>query len=88
MVSFFLEKPIKQSIIEDIWNAKNIYLTPLPEDWTFDFITHSLTKKQLSISSAKYGISLILAGIKVSDLWYFQRFVNPNYTKNQYSNII
>jgi hypothetical protein len=81
MVSFFLEKPIKQSIIEDIWNAKNIYLTPLPEDWTFDFITHSLTKKQLSISSAKYGISLILAGIKVSDLWYFQRFVNPNYTK-------
>ena len=81
MVSFFLEKPIKQSIIEDIWNYKNIYLTPLPEDWTFDFITHSLTKKQLSISSAKYGISLILAGIKVSDLWYFQRFVNPNYTK-------
>jgi hypothetical protein len=82
MVSFFLEKPIKQSIIEDIWNAKNIYLTPLPEDWTFDFITHSLTKKQLSISSAKYGISFILAGIKVSDLWYFQRFVNPNYTKS------
>jgi hypothetical protein len=80
MVSFFLEKPIKESLTNDNWNASNIYLTPLLGDWQFDFITVSSTKKQLSISSSEYGISLILAGIEVSNKWYFQRFVNPNYT--------
>jgi hypothetical protein len=80
MVSFFLEKPIKESITEDNWNATNIYLLPLPEDWVFDFITVSSTKKQLAVSSSKYGVSFILAGIKVSSNWYFQRFVDPDYT--------
>jgi hypothetical protein len=80
MVSFFLEKPIKESITEDNWNATNIYLLPLPEDWVFDFITVSSTKKQLAVSSSQYGVSFILAGIKVSSNWYFQRFVDPDYT--------
>jgi len=80
MVSFFLEKPIKESITNDNWNATNIYLNPLPEDWVFDFITVSSTKKQLAVSSSKYGVSFILAGIKVSSNWYFQRFVDPDYT--------
>jgi hypothetical protein len=80
MISFFLEKPIKESITEDNWNATNIYLTPLTEDWVFDFITVSSTKKQLAVSSAKYGVSFILAGIKVSSNWYFQRFVDLDYT--------
>ena len=80
MVSFFLEKPIKESITNDNWNATNIYLLPLPEDWVFDFITVSSTKKQLAVSSSKYGVSFILAGIKVSSKWYFQRFVDPDYT--------
>lgn len=79
MVSFFLEKPIKESLTEDNWNATNIYLTPLLGDWQFDFITVSSSKKQLSISSSEYGISFILAGIKVSSKWYFQRFVDPVY---------
>lgn len=79
MVSFFLEKPIKESLTNDNWNASNIYLTPLLGDWQFDFITVSSSKKQLSISSSEYGISLILAGIKVSSKWYFQRFVDPVY---------
>jgi hypothetical protein len=79
MVSFFLEKPIKESLTNDDWNDTNIYLTPLLGDWQFDFITVSSSKKQLSISSSEYGISLILAGIKVSSKWYFQRFVDPVY---------
>ena len=79
MVSFFLEKPIKESLTNDNWNAGNIYLIPLLGDWQFDFITVSSVKKQLSISSSEYGISLILAGIKVSSKWYFQRFVDPVY---------
>ena len=80
MVSFFLEKPIKESLTNDNWNATNIYLPVLPDDWQFDFITVSSTKKQLSISSTQYGLSFVLAGIEVSNKWYFQRFVNPNYT--------
>ena len=80
MVSFFLEKPIKESITNDNWNATNIYLTLLPEDWVFDFITVSSTKKQLAVSSSQYGVSFVLAGIKVSSNWYFQRFVDPDYT--------
>jgi len=87
MVSFFLEKPIKESITEDNWNATNIYLIPLPEDWVFDFITVSSTKKQLAISSSKYGVSFILAGIKVSSNWYFQRFVDPDYTSGTPPNL-
>jgi hypothetical protein len=55
-------------------------LLPLPEDWVFDFITVSSTKKQLAVSSSQYGVSFILAGIKVSSNWYFQRFVDPDYT--------
>ena len=80
MVSFFLEKPIKESLTNDNWNATNIYLPVLPDDWQFDFITVSSSKKQLSISSTQYGLSFVLAGIEVSNKWYFQRFVNPNYT--------
>jgi hypothetical protein len=80
MVSFFLEKPIKESIGNDDWNDTNIYLTPLPDDWEFDFITVSSSKKQLSISSSQYGTSFVLAGIKVSGSWYFQRFINLTYT--------
>lgn len=80
MVSFFLEKPIKESLTNDNWNSTNIYLPSLPDDWQFDFITVSSTKKQLSISSTQYGLSFVLAGIEVSNKWYFQRFVNPNYT--------
>ena len=80
MVSFFLEKPIKESLTNDNWNSTNIYLPSLPDDWQFDFITVSSTKKQLSISSTQYELSFVLAGIEVSNKWYFQRFVNPNYT--------
>jgi hypothetical protein len=87
MVSFFLEKPIKESITNDNWNATNIYLTLLPEDWVFDFITVSSTKKQLAVSSSQYGVSFILAGIKVSSNWYFQRFVDPDYTSGTPPNL-
>ena len=87
MVSFFLEKPIKESITNDNWNATNIYLLPLPEDWVFDFITFSSTKKQLAVSSSQYGVSFILAGIKVSSKWYFQRFVDPDYTSGTPPNL-
>jgi hypothetical protein len=87
MVSFFLEKPIKESLTNDNWNASNIYLIPLLGDWQFDFITVSSSKKQLSISSSEYGISLILAGIKVSSKWYFQRFVDPDYTSGTPPNL-
>jgi hypothetical protein len=82
MVSFFLEKPIKESITNDDWNDTNIYLPALPGDWEFNFINVSSSKKQLSVSSAENEISFVLAGINVSDIWYFQRFVNPNYTKS------
>ena len=88
MVSFFLEKPIKESLTNDDWNDTNIYLTPLLGDWQFDFITVSSVKKQLSISSSEYGISLILAGIKVSSKWYFQRFVDPVYISGTPPNLV
>ncbi len=79
MVSFFLEKPIKESITNDNWNATNIYLPVLPDGWVFDTATISSIKKQVSISNTTDKISFILAGIKVSSNWYFQRFVDPNY---------
>jgi hypothetical protein len=79
MVSFFLEKPIKESITNDNWNASNIYLTPLPEGWVFDTATSSGVQKQVSISSSDNQISFVLSGIKYGGKWYFQRFVNPTY---------
>ena len=82
MVSFFLEKPIKESITNDDWNDTNIYLPALPGDWEFNFINVSSSKKQLSVSSAENEISFVIAGINVSDIWYFQRFINPTYTKS------
>jgi hypothetical protein len=80
MVSFFLEKPIKQSITDDNWNSSYIkYLNPLPDGWVFDTATISSIKKQVSISNLENKISFILAGIKVGGKWYFQRFVDPYY---------
>lgn len=79
MVSFFLEKPIKESITNDNWNASNIYLTPLPEGWVFDTATSSGVQKQVSISSSDNQISFVLSGIKFGGKWYFQRFVSPTY---------
>jgi hypothetical protein len=74
MVSFFLEKPIKESIENYDWNDTNIYLTPLPGDWVFNFETYTSTKKQLSVSSSENGIAFVLTGIRDGGKWYFQRF--------------
>jgi len=79
IVSFFLEKPIKESITNDNWNSTNIYLPVLPDGWVFDTATISSIKKQVSISNTTDKISFILAGIKVGGKWYFQRFVDPYY---------
>ena len=86
MVSFFLEKPIKESITNDNWNATNIYLTPLPEGWTFSFISYTSSQKQLAIVN-KNQIAFILAGKKVDSKWYFQRFIDPYYTTGALPNI-
>jgi hypothetical protein len=86
MVSFFLEKPIKESITNDDWNDTNIYLTPLPEGWTFSFISHSSVQKQLAVVKENQ-IALILAGRKESGQWYFQRFIDPFYTTGALPNI-
>ena len=79
MVSFFLEKPIKESLTNYDWET-NIYLTALPGDWVFDNHIVSSEIKQLSISSVENKIAFFLAGIRVSSKWYFQRFVDPNFT--------
>jgi hypothetical protein len=79
MVSFFLEKPIKESLTNYDWET-NIYLTTLPGDWVFDNHIVSSEIKQLSISSVENKIAFFLAGIRVSSKWYFQRFVDPNFT--------
>ena len=86
MATFFLEKPIKESITNDDWNDTNIYLNPLPEGWTFSFISHTSVQKQLSIVKENQ-IALILAGRKVSGNWYFQRFIDPFYTTGALPNI-
>jgi hypothetical protein len=78
MVSFFLEKPIKESETNYDWET-NIYLTSLPGDWVFDNEIVSSEKKQLSIASVENKIAFFLAGIRVSSKWYFQRFVDINY---------
>ena len=78
MVSFFLEKPIKTSIDDDDWNT-NLYLSPLPDDWSFDSEIVTSSIKQLSIASVENKIAFFLAGIKVSSKWYFQRFVDIDY---------
>jgi hypothetical protein len=88
MVSFFLEKPIKESIENYDWNDTNIYLTPLPGDWVFNFETYTSTKKQLSVSSSENGIAFVLAGIRDGGKWYFQRFVNPTYTTGSISVLV
>lgn len=79
MVSFFLEKPIKESLTNYDWET-NIYLTALTGDWVFDNHIVSSEIKQLSISSVENKIGFFLAGIRVSSKWYFQRFVDPNFT--------
>ena len=86
MVSFFLEKPIKESIGNDDWNDTNIYLTPLPDGWVFSFISHSSVQKQLAVVKENQ-IALILAGRKESGNWYFQRFIDPFYTTGSLPNI-
>jgi hypothetical protein len=78
MVSFFLEKPIKESETNYDWET-NIYLTSLPGDWVFDNEIVSSEKKQLSIASVENKIAFFLAGIRVSSKWYFQRFVDIDY---------
>jgi hypothetical protein len=78
MVSFFLEKPIKESETNYDWET-NIYLTSLPGDWVFDNEIVSSEIKQLSIASVENKIAFFLAGIRVSSKWYFQRFVDIDY---------
>ena len=78
MVSFFLEKPIKESLTNDNWNATNIYLPVLPEGWVYSSLSPSSSQKQLSILKENQ-IAFILAGKKVDGKWYFQRFVDPYY---------
>jgi hypothetical protein len=78
MVSFFLEKPIKESETNYDWET-NIYLTSLPGDWVFDNAIVSSEIKQLSIASVENKIAFFLAGIRVSSKWYFQRFVDIDY---------
>lgn len=78
MVSFFLEKPIKESLTNDNWNATNIYLPSLPEGWVYSSLSPSSSQKQLSILKENQ-IAFILAGKKVDGKWYFQRFVDPYY---------